>query len=293
MDLDIARIKREWQGAGNAGASTLITRAGSQYDVPQRKMWTASKNSIDPKTGEKIYTETEDAHYITKDGKEKVKTTRSTKGAEWTVEQLYSSNGPTAMEKIYGDYMQECKNLGNQCRLSWLNSPKQEYNPSAAKAYADEVKSLNTKLSKALQNAPRERQAQALANADYKAITKDNPEIKQDKDEVKKLKNTLLTNARLTTGAHKDRIVPTEKEWEAIQAGAISENKLTSILNNGNKEAITSLARPRENRGLSSAQITRIKNLAQKDKYTISDIADFMGLSVGTISDVLSPFSAA
>ena len=284
-DLGIAKIRKEWD---MNGASTLISRATSPERVTKRKMWNAAKNSIDPVTGEKIYKEADDAHYTTSSGVEKTMTQGSYKGKEWTIEQLYSSNGPTVMEKIYGDFMQKCRDLGNKSRLSWLNTPNQEYSPSAAKAYANEVASLNEKLRKAEANAPREKQAQALANADLAALKKENPALESDKDLLKKTKNTLLENARLTTGAHKDRIVPTEKEWEAIQAGAITNNKLERILSNSNKDAITQLARPRDTRKITTAQETRIKNL-RANGYSIAEIADFVGVSSSTVSNVINP----
>lgn len=54
----IQELKDEFQKGG--GASTIISRAKSDYRVPERKEWSPSRVSIDPKTGEKIYKETGD-----------------------------------------------------------------------------------------------------------------------------------------------------------------------------------------------------------------------------------------
>lgn len=111
-----------------------------------------------------------------------------------------------------------------------------ECKKSAGATYSEEVKSLNAKLDLALANAPRERQAQTMANATVAAKRKDNPDM--TKAEVKKASQQALAQARSSVGAKRSNIEITDKEWEAIQAGAISENKLTQILNNTNADTI-------------------------------------------------------
>ena len=60
-DNDILALKETWQdtGDGRTGAGTIVSRAKSQASVLERKEWSPSAKSIDPKTGEKIYDETE------------------------------------------------------------------------------------------------------------------------------------------------------------------------------------------------------------------------------------------
>lgn len=53
----IQDLKDEFQNGG--GASTIISRAKSESRIPERKEWTPSNLSIDPKTGEKIYKPTD------------------------------------------------------------------------------------------------------------------------------------------------------------------------------------------------------------------------------------------
>lgn len=59
VENDIAALKVRYQGGtitNPHGASTLISRAKSEYRVPARKEWHFSKTTIDPKTGDKIFT---------------------------------------------------------------------------------------------------------------------------------------------------------------------------------------------------------------------------------------------
>lgn len=294
-DCDIKRLRMEYQGKSTGGSSTLITRAKSEEHVLQRQLWQPSKSSIDPETGEKIYRNTEDAVYIDKKtGKEKTKTTKSTKMAEALrdgrgAEALYSDpDNPKKMEVVYAKFANDCHALGNKARKSWLDTPSTlETTPQAKKNYAPQVESLMGKLREALINSPKERQAQAIANAQYRAKLKEDPVFAADKDAKKKERNRLLTEARKATGAGKKRIYVTDDEWKAIQAGAISANTLTQIFNNSDKDRIKELSMPKSSKRITVAQLNRIRSL-KKDGYQISDIADHMGLSVSAINAALA-----
>ena len=89
---------------------------------------------------------------------------------------------------------------------------------------------MDAKLNIALKNAPRERQAQLLANAAVSQKRQANPGMEEA--DVKKIRNQALNEYRIRTGAKKDKIIITQAEWNAIQAGAISNDKLTKIMNN-------------------------------------------------------------
>lgn len=79
----------------------------------------------------------------------------------------------------------------------------------------------------------------------------------------------------------------TDKEWEAIQAGAISENKLTQILNNTNADTIRQRATPRASTALSTAKQNRIAALSASG-YSTSEIAEALGVSSSTVSKYLN-----
>ena len=77
----------------------------------------------------------------------------------------------------------------------------------------------------------------------------------------------------------------TDKEWEAIQAGAISENKLKQILDNTDVAKLRERATPRSTKSLSTSQINRIR--AMSSTYTLEQIASKFNVSPSTISKYL------
>ena len=103
-------------------------------------------------------------------------------------------------------------------------------------------------------------------------------------------KNMGLTTTQLRTQmslAKRSNIEITDKEWEAIQAGAISENKLTQILNNTNTDTIRQRATPRASTSLSTAKQNRIAALSASG-YSTSEIAEALGVSSSIVSKYLN-----
>lgn len=272
--------------------------------------------TVDPKTGEEksktvkltLYTDKKTGRQFTVDPEDhkkrlyrteadiaKAKTEKrkqdSTKMAEVKDAYILTSGGSKEhpghpMEALYADFANSMKDLGNRARLEYLNTGKLIYSPEAAKQYEPEVKSLNAKLRLALGNAPLERKAQALANKTMYRKKQDNPNM--DAEHIKKYKGQALNAARKAVGAHKQRIDISDKEWEAIQAGAISDSKLKSILDNADTDILKQRAMPRDSRVLRPAQINKIKAMNQSG-YSLTDIADALGVSVTTISNTLNP----
>ena len=279
LDNGIANLKAKYQGASNAGASTLISRAKSDKRVPKRK----DGYKVDPATGRKIFTETGETYE--KNGKQVVRLQKSSKMYE--TEDAYSLSSGTAMENTYADHANKLKALANSARKTSLTTKPIPYSPEAKAKYRQEVDSLNAKLNIALKNRPLERKAQLLANERVKLVRQNNPDM--DKDDIKKLKNQALTQARLQTGASKKaRLVDiTDREWEAIQSGAISTNKLSQIIQNSDLDILKQRSMPRESRGISDAKRARAKML-ESNGYTLAEIADSLGVSTSTISKVLN-----
>ena len=193
LDNGIANLKAKYQGASNAGASTLISRAKGDKRVPKRK----DGYKVDPETGRKIFTETGETYE--KNGKQVVRLQKSSKMYE--TEDAYSLSSGTAMENTYADHANKLKALANSARKTSLTTKPIPYSPEAKAKYRQEVDSLNAKLNIALKNRPLERKAQLLANERVKLVRQNNPDM--DKDDIKKLKNQALTQARLQTGASK------------------------------------------------------------------------------------------
>lgn len=279
LDNGIANLKAKYQGASNAGASTLISRAKGDKRVPKRK----DGYKVDPETGRKIFTETGETYE--KNGKHVVRLQKSSKMYE--TEDAYSLSSGTAMENTYADHANKLKALANSARKTSLTTKPIPYSPEAKAKYRQEVDSLNAKLNIALKNRPLERKAQLLANERVKLVRQNNPDM--DKDDIKKLKNQALTQARLQTGASKKaRLVDiTDREWEAIQSGAISTNKLSQIIQNSDLDILKQRSMPRESRGISDAKRARAKML-ESNGYTLAEIADSLGVSTSTISKVLN-----
>lgn len=287
IDNNIAALKEKYQGGKNRGASTIISRASATAYVPVRKELTNTKYMTDDEKkryskGEKIYRETGETYISKKTGKEIKRISKSTKMAETSDANTLSSG--YMIETVYSEHANKLKALANKARAESRSTDYIPYSKEAHVKYKDQVDSLNSKLNIALKNRPLERKAQLIANAKVKNIYAANPDM--DSDDLKKLKGRCLTEARLQTGASKQQIKIEPKEWEAIQAGAISTNKLKSIVQNSDLDVLKQLAMPREMRGVTPAQESRIKVLESRG-YTLAEIADAVGVSTSTITNVL------
>jgi hypothetical protein len=280
IDHGIPALRKRYQaveGRQGSGSSTLISRATSREDVAARKR----NYKIDPQTGKKIWIETGES-WTGADGKTVFKTQRSQKLKE--TDDAHTLSSGTKIEKIYADHSNSLKALADKARLEMVRTETVRYSDSAFKAYRPEVDTLNAKLAVALQNRPRERHAQLVANANFKAKRDANPDM--DEAEEKKLKYQALEEARIRTGAKKDLVEITPREWEAIQAGAITNNRLTEILKNSDIDQIRELATPRSAVVMTPTKVARAKAM-ESSGYTQADIADALGVSLGTLKGEL------
>lgn len=287
IDNNIAELKEKYQGGKNRGASTIISRASATAYVPVRKEITNTKYMTDDEKkryskGEKIYRDTGETYISKKTGKEIKRISKSTKMAETSDANTLSSG--YLIETVYSEHANKLKALANKARSESRSTEYIPYSKEANKKYKAQVDSLNSKLNIALKNRPLERKAQLIANAKVKNIYSANPDM--DSDDLKKLKGRCLTEARLQTGASKQQIKIEPKEWEAIQAGAISTSKLKSIVQNSDLDVLKQLAMPRNMRGVTPAQESRIRVLERRG-YTLAEIADAVGVSTSTVNNVL------
>ena len=306
-DNGIAALRKKYQAHddddGYGGASTIISRAKSQQTVDKRQGQGKINTKYDKRGNENpwydpnrpegalIYETADDLYYtVTKTNKRtgevttttKKRTQRSTKMAETDDAYTLVSKDKFPMEMLYADYANKMKALANDARKEILSTGKIEYSSSANKTYSKEVKSLLDQLTKAEMNAPKERQAQLIANAKVNAKKQSNPGM--TKEEIKKASQQALTEARARVGAKRVNIVISDREWEAIQSGAISENRLSQILKNTDKDNLRKLATPRSNgTSLSSAQISRIKAMVAAGHST-TKIAEQFNISTSMVS---------
>lgn len=283
QDNGIASLKKKYQGRVEdgkykEGAATLISRAKSEVSVPKRK----GSPTIN-EDGSLSYKTADDLTYVDKKtGKTKTRTQASTQMAETKDARTLSSGTP--QEEAYASYANKMKSLANQARKEMVSTGKIPYSASAKAAYQNEVDSLNAKLNVALKNAPRERQAQVIANATVAAKKQANPDMTNA--EIKKANQQALTSARSQVGAERKPVVITNREWEAIQAGAISESKLTQILNNADIDSLRQRATPRTTTTLSAAKQSKIASMSASG-YSTSEIAEALGVSTSTVSKYL------
>lgn len=287
VENGIAELKKKYQGSEKGGASTLISLAKSETRVPERREIT----KIDPDTGKKLYFETGATYTKTrtlKDGTVKTETKQRMQVIPRMEKEddAYALSSGTPMENVYAHYANQMKDLANKARKELYFTPNIKYSPSANKAYAPQVESLTSQLTIALKNAPHERQAQIMANVTLANAKKDNPDM--DKETIKKVKAQALAAARNRYGAKKKPVTINDKEWEAIQAGAISQTTLMKILRNTDLEEVRKRATPRETNVLSNAKISRIKAMYASGHST-KEIADALGISTSTVSKALNP----
>lgn len=286
----IAALKTEYQGGPTKGAKTLISRVSSEVRIPERK----DGFKIDPKTGKKVFTETGNSYVVTtvnkKTGlvKEKVipRTTTIKRGE--VVDDafdLVSDNGGTPMEAVYATHSNQMKALANTARKSMVATPPVKYNKGSAVTYKNEVASLTAKLNVALRNAPLERQAQLIGGAAVTAKRQANPEM--DKDELKKIKTQALANSRARTGAKKQAVYITDDEWSAIQAGAITNNRLNAILKNADQDRVKALATPRTKAPVSSTTVARARAMLNAGR-TQAEVATALGIPTSTLNEALN-----
>lgn len=310
FDNNIDALKKKYQPKfdekGNqlnkgGGAFTIISKAKNEERVPKRqgqpKINLKGTDWYDPNRpeGSLIYKTADDLYYKKykkdKNGntivEELPRMQKSTKMEETDDARTLISGNKHTMEIVYADYANYMKDLANKARLQLANIENIKMNKSAKETYSEEVKSLNRKLGETQLNPPKEREAQRRANTIVNEKKLANPEL--TKSEIKKASQIAIEASRIEVGAvsrKKRNIEITDREWEAIQAGAISENKLTKILNNTDIDKLRELATPKGTKEPSKAKINKIQQM-RASNYTIEEIAKACGVSPSTVSKYL------
>lgn len=301
---NISELQLKYQKQGG-GASTLLSRAGAEINIPDRREVSLSKiKEIARETGntelldaynrgEMIYEntgKTKKSGRKQKDGTYKDVIVEKTLGVsrmdvEKDARALYSDpNAPTRIEQIYAEYANTMKSMANQARAASRATKDVEYSPSAAKVYAEEVGQLKDALHKAQRNAPLERKAQIVA----KKMASDriyNAGV-EEADKKKQIRAEELKKARERFGAGKELITITDNQWKAINAGAVSKSFLESILNNCDMTKVRERTTPRDKPKMSSSNISRAKSMLSKG-YTLDEVASMLNVAVSTMTSAL------
>ena len=210
----------------------------------------------------------------------------STKMAEANDARELISEYNTPIEREYAKYANRLKSLANEARKEYYTTDNPHRDPAAAKKYAPQVESLEHKLEIAQRNAPRERQAQLMANKIIAMKKEEYPDKSDDADWNKKIRNDALRTARDTYGAHKTPITIEPKEWEAIQSHAIGSTKLRKILDNADMKVVREMAMPKRSKPLSASQEAIAKTMKARG-FTTEEIAQRVGVSASTILKVI------
>lgn len=258
------------------GASTLISRKKQDVRIPERQ----GSGVIDPDTGKITYKE---SGRLYKDKKGNLVPATTTVKLMSTREDARDLSSGHPKENAYADYANKMKSLANRARKEYKATGGLKYSKDARAEYEEEVVSLLSKYNVAAMNAPRERRAQIIANSQVKAKIQDNPDM--DKKEIRKASQIAINNARASVGASgkNSRITITDREWEAIQKGAISDTQLTNILRYADPDVVKQRALPRTTTQLSTARVNKIKAMVASG-YTNAEIAEALSVSTSTVS---------
>ena len=295
-DNQIASLKKKYQGTYDdngryhEGASTLISRAKSESQVlktkGQPRVNQKGKAWYDPTKpeGSLLYNTVREEYVDKRTGKTKLRTQKSTKMMDTDDAFTLVSDANTQEERAYAEYANRMKALANDARKEMVYTPRLKYSKSAHDTYKEEVAHLTSQLNVALKQKPRERQAQALANTIVDAKKKDNPDM--TKEEIRKASQKAINDARNALGAERKNITISDREWEAIQAGAISDNVLTKIMDYVDIDDLRQKATPRATKELSSVKVARIKSMSSMG-YTNAEIAQHLGVSPASVSKYL------
>lgn len=287
----IPELKQKWQirvdeeGATHyGGASTLLSRRKQTVRVPERR----GSVRVDKKTGEYIYKESGRTFTDPKTGKER-KAEDTVSLISETKDARTLSSG-TIQENLYADFSNKLKAMANQARKEAVNMKGIQRNPEAAKTYAPEVASLKEKYNNMVANKPKERKAMLIANANIKAKIQEqglDPTI--DKKEIKKISSVEMQRARDSVGAsgRKSKVTFTDREWEAVQAGAISDNMLTKFLNSSDSDEIVKRAMPKNVTVMTSAKMSKA-NAMLRSGYSYAEIAKACGVPESTVYSALN-----
>lgn len=287
----IPELKQKWQirvdeeGATHyGGASTLLSRRKQTVRVPERR----GSVRVDKETGEYIYKESGRTFIDPKTGKER-KAEDTVSLISETKDARTLSSG-TIQENLYADFSNKLKAMANQARKEAANMKGIQRNPEAAKTYAPEVASLKEKYNNMIANKPKERKAMLIANANIKAKIQEqglDPTI--DKKEIKKISSVEMQRARDSVGAsgRKSKITFTDREWEAVQAGAISDNMLTKFLNSSDSDEIVKRAMPKATATLSSAKLAKAKAMLNLGA-SYDEVAKACGVPESTVYSALN-----
>ena len=199
------------------------------------------------------------------------------------------SKGNYEIERVYADYANRTKALANKARKESLAVEATPYSKKAAEIYAKEVASLEEKLNDSRVSASLERQALRIATVIVEQRVAAYPnrydtKTTDGKQHLRKMKNQVLNQQRKILGKQHPFDI-SDREWEAIQAGALHKTAVVDIINKADQDRVKELAFPKQDNSsmLSQARIAHAKAMLNSG-YTQADVAAELGISVSTLN---------
>lgn len=309
----IRELYLKYQGKSQGGASTIISRASGQMNVPERqrldyarmkaedtgeKQWVYTEkrrsytDQINPKTGKRIYKNLlpwQEGY----DPEGKLVEQQSTKMYEAKDAMELVSPYKYRMEIVYANYANQLKAMANDARKQAMHVETIPVTREAKQAYAEEIKSLDAKLNSKRSQAPLERMAQISTDVIVSEKVKKYPnryDVKtpDGRKALGKLKNQVAAQQRALF-KQDVKFDITDREWQAIQSGAVSKSKTQEILKFANKERIMELAIPKDSNlpTLSPGNVAHAKAMINSG-FTQKEVADSFGISVSTLRKYMS-----
>jgi len=273
IDHGIHALVKKYQGS-NGGASTIVSKAKSPVYVDQRN----DRYSIDPETGEKIYSTTGKT-YTRKDGTVVRYKTKTYKMLESDpLDLVKDRNSP--IEMAYAKHAKELKSLANQTRLESLTNDYEKPSAATKLRYKNQIDSVTKKIQEIEANAPRERQAQIIANVIYRERVLNSPEMSPEQKKSERAKVVAIARARV--GAKKPTLTLTPEEFEAMEAGVFTKTMLNKIVNMSEPSHI--IGHTIKSHGLSEGSKSTILSL--KKTYTNREIANMLNLPMWAVEEV-------
>jgi len=302
---ELQRIYQKKEDGRYGGSGTIISKASGEEHPPERE-W---QGKIDPETGEKIWRYTERRKTVDPetgrwkwygpnhpkyDPNGELKTMESTKMAEHKDAMELVSPGRYQTELVYAKYANQMKALANQARLESTKVEDLPYDPKMAEVYKDAVDSLKEKVDTAKVNAVLERRAARVTTVIVNERMKNYPEryntkSPDGKQHLSKLRKQVMDQQRaILNKASAYKI--NEREWEAIQAGALRKTFLEDVLRRADQDSVKSHAFPKETNYtvMSSANIARARAMLNSG-FTQKEVADMFNISTTTLRKQLNP----
>lgn len=284
----IEELKQKYQdhkdGTGKyGGASTIISRAKSDVTVDKRQG--APRINED---GTVWYKKADDLYYIDKHGEKKTRKQQVSAMSETDDAFTLVSNVNSPVERAYATYANTMKDIAKQARAEAVKTKDISYSKDAYLAYKSDIDILLDQVNEAERNRPRERLATAKANA---VISKKMAEWREDNPsaskseynaEKKKISQKAMSKARREVGAARKEITLTDRQWDAINQGAVHKTTLEKIFKYANMDAVRQRALPHTNNELGKAAQARIRQMSVSG-YTTNEIAKQLGVSTSTV----------